>query len=241
MIDLHCHLIPGIDDGPETLQQALELANIAVADGITHAVVTPHIHPGRWENNHKIIKAKVDSFKRVLAHKDIPLKIGFAGEVRLSEQIITQVDNHKIPFYGEYNGHQVMLLEFPHGHIIPGSEKLVGWLLAKGITPMIAHPERNKEIMKNPKRLNVFVGAGCLVQVTAGSITGGFGESAQGVALELLDQGHVSVIATDAHNAKARPPILSEAYKTVELVYGKAGAEQLFVDTPKQISANQFE
>ncbi|MEH6552238.1 MAG: CpsB/CapC family capsule biosynthesis tyrosine phosphatase [Pseudomonadales bacterium] len=241
MIDLHCHLLPGIDDGPDTLAEALELAQLAVDDGITHAVVTPHIHPGRWNNTSRSIASKLANFKKVLAHKCVPLQLGFAGEVRLTDQLIAQVDNHKIPCYGEYHGHQVMLLEFPHSHIIPGSEKLVAWLLAKGITPMIAHPERNKEIMKNPDRLNIFVKAGCLLQVTAGSVTGRFGGPARGVAMSLLEQDKVAVIASDAHNVKSRPPILSEAYVAIAKRFGEERAERLLIHTPAEIARSQFQ
>jgi len=205
MIDLHCHLLPGIDDGPDTLEQALELARIAVANGITHAVVTPHIHPGRYENDAASIQQHLADYRAALVAEGIPLKLGFAGEVRLGAAVLMMVQQGQIPFYGEYEGKQVFLLELPHSHVPPGSDKLVKWLLDQNILPMIAHPERNKEIMRRLDKITPFVEMGCLFQLTASSVAGLFGEPALDTARALLEKGCVTILASDAHNAQHRP------------------------------------
>lgn len=240
MIDLHCHLLPGIDDGPATPAEALALCRIAVADGITHAIVTPHIHPGRWPNTKNSIARDCARLQRALRKRDIPLQVGFAAEVRLTDQIMTQVEANEIPFYGEVGGYQVMLLEFPHGHIIPGSDKLVQWLLARKIRPLIAHPERNKQVMKDPAQLTPFIEAGCWLQLTAGAVIGGFGERAREVARLLLEDDVVQVIASDGHNANARPPRLRKAFDSISHDYGEARARRLMQETPSGITAVQF-
>ena len=237
MIDLHCHLLPGIDDGPDTLAQALELCRIAVAQGTTHAIVTPHIHPGRWENTRASIQQKTQSLKAVLAEQNIPLQLGFAGEVRLSDQIMQQVADNEIPFYGEVDGYQIMLLEFPHGHIIPGTDKLVEWLLKRNIRPLIAHPERNKQLMKDISQIQPFVDAGCWLQLTAGSLTGGFGDNVRGVAWQLLHDDLIKVVASDGHNAKARPPGMKQAFARIGQEYGEERALKLMLDAPARIIA----
>jgi len=241
MIDLHCHLLPGIDDGPDTLTESLQLCRMAVAEGTTHAIVTPHIHPGRWENTRVSIRQKYKLLKATLADQNIPLQLGFAGEVRLSEQIMQQVADNEIPFYGEVDGYRIMLLEFPHGHIIPGSIKLVEWLIKHKIRPLIAHPERNKQVMKDIIQIQPFVDAGCWLQLTAGSFTGGFGDKALGVAWQLLHDDLVKVVASDGHNAKARPPGMRQAFARISQEYGEAKALQLMLDTPTSIiSANPW-
>ena len=176
MIDLHCHLLPGIDDGPETLEEALEMARIAVANGITAAHVTPHLHPGRWENDRAKIEAAVAAYRAALAAAGIALEIGFAAEVRLDYDILPLIEADRVPFLGTLEGYRVMLLEFPHSHVPVGADKFVAWLLARNIRPMIAHPERNKDLMRDPARLQPFVEQGCLLQVTADAVAGGFGE-----------------------------------------------------------------
>ena len=240
MIDLHCHLLHGIDDGPATREESLELCRIAVADGITHAIVTPHIHPGRWENTRKSIYQDCNYLQRLLHRHNIALQLGFAGEVRLTDRIMDQVARDEIPFYGEVAGYRIMLLEFPHGHLIPGSEKLVRWLLSHGIRPLIAHPERNKQIMNDVSQLQPFIDAGCWLQVTAGSVTGHFGEKSQIIAHQLLRDDTVTVLASDGHNAKARPPVLSQAFASIVQLYGSERAQRLMLDTPAAIVQNQW-
>jgi protein-tyrosine phosphatase len=228
MIDIHCHFLPGIDDGPATMDEAVELAALAVGDGITCSIVTPHIHPGRWENEAASIRVHVDNFRHQLVEKGIKLDIRFAAEVRLTDFIFRQLELLQLPFLGTVDGYSLLLLEFPHGHIIPGSDQLAKWLMKHHIRPVIAHPERNKTVMRDPAVLQPFLNAGCLLQITAGSLTGKFGEAASQVALRLLEQGKISFVATDAHNVKHRPPVMSEAYALVSSLNGKEVAERLF-------------
>jgi protein-tyrosine phosphatase len=235
MIDLHCHLLPGIDDGPDTLEESLELCRIAVADGITLAIVTPHIHPGRWENTRTSIAAACNDLQRTLEQHDIPLRLGFAGEVRLTDRIMQQVADDDIPFYGSVDGYKIMLLEFPHSHLIPGGETLARWLLEQGIRPLIAHPERNKQIMKDAAQLRPFIDAGCWLQVTAGSVTGHFGERSRTIAHQLLQSDMVTVLASDGHNGKVRPPVLRQTFDYIASHYGEQKAQRLMLDTPAAI------
>ena len=240
MIDLHCHLLPGIDDGPATPGETLRLCRMAVADGITHAIVTPHIHPGRWSNTKQSIARDCARLQRALARRNIPLRVGFAAEVRLTDQVMRQVEENEIPFYGEVDGYRVMLLEFPHNQIIPGSDKLAQWLLARKIRPLIAHPERNKQLMKEPALLQPFIDIGCWLQLTAGSVLGNFGERAESLAKLLLDEDKVKVLASDGHNIGVRKPVLSEAFSYISEHYGEACARRLMLDNPERISADQF-
>lgn len=228
MIDIHCHFLPGIDDGPATMEEAVALAAAAVEDGITCSFVTPHIHPGRWENDAESIRTHVAAFRERLHAAGVPLDVRFAAEVRLTDFIFRQLELLQLPFLGTLDGYSLMLLEFPHGHIIPGSDQLVNWLMKQRIRSVIAHPERNKAVMRDPGLLQPFLKAGCLLQVTAGSLTGKFGEPAQKVALQLLEQDKISFVATDAHNIKHRPPVLSEAFMLVSGLKGRVVAEQLF-------------
>ena len=233
MIDLHCHLLPGIDDGAKTLEDAVAMCRMAVDDGITVAVATPHIHPGRWPNTKDVIKRARDELQEELIKQSIPLRLGFAGEVRLTDHLMEQVMRDEIPFYGEVEGYRLMLLEFPHSHIVPGSDKIVRWLLERGIRPMIAHPERNKQVMKDPSAIDPFVEAGCWLQGTAGALVGRFGERAQEVCEQLLTQGKLTTIASDAHNTGPRPPRIKMALNRAEELIGAEGARKLVLQLSK--------
>lgn len=241
MIDIHCHLLPGIDDGPETMAEAIELARIACVNGITHAVVTPHIHPGRYNNDRLSIDAIFTAFTQALQDNHINLALGFAGEVRLSPEVIPLVEKNLIPFLGTYHQQKVMLLELPHSHIPPGSDKLVQWLLKQNILPMIAHPERNKDIMRSLDKVLPFVEMGCLFQLTANSVAGLFGEQAELRSKELLAMGCVTVIASDAHNCQHRPPRLDHAIAPAAAIIGFDQAMALVIDNPMNIVRSQFE
>ena len=236
VIDLHCHLLPGIDDGPETLAEALEMARIAVANGIEAAHVTPHLHPGRWDNDRPKIAAAVESYRAALAQAGISLEIGFAAEVRLDYEILPLIEAGRVPFLGTLEGFQVMLLEFPHSHVPVGADKFVAWLLARKIRPLIAHPERNKDLMREPDKLEPFVREGCLLQLTADSVTGGFGELCAQRAREFLERGWVSVIASDAHDTTDRPPRMAPGRNAAAKIVGEEEAQRLVYGTPSRIA-----
>lgn len=240
MIDLHCHLLPGIDDGPDTLEEALELCRIAAADGIRRAVVTPHIHPGRWDNVRHDIRLRCEALATVLREESVDLQLGYASEVRLSDALMQQVRGDEIAFYGALDGYQILLLEFPHGHLVPGSDKLARWLLERGIRPLIAHPERNRQLMREPELLLPFLEMGCWLQLTGGSLLGDFGDRAAALAWQLIDDGAVTVVASDGHNSRVRRPVLSRAFDALAARKGAAMAARLLCDNPASISADQW-
>lgn len=239
MIDLHCHFLPGVDDGAETLDQALALARAAVADGIVHSVMTPHIHPGVFENRQSELRAHLAAFQGNLARAQVPLKISLGGEVRIGPELIELLAEDQIPFLGALDGDKVMLLELPHGSIPVGSDRLVKWLRSRNIRPLIAHPERNKGVMGNIDKIRPFLDAGCLLQVTAGSLSGRFGASAQTIAREMLDRDWIFAIATDAHNLEHRPPMMSEGRDVVAELVGKRAAEILTLLNPARLVGAQ--
>jgi protein-tyrosine phosphatase len=237
MIDLHCHLLPAIDDGAQTMDEALELARIAVADGITHSVMTPHVHPGRYENRLSNIEAACETFREALREAAIPLKISAGGEVRISAEIIDMLEQGSLPLMHSEEGEKTLLLEFPHDRIIPGTENLIVFLLEQGITPMVAHPERNKDVMRNPKAINPFVEAGCLLQLTAASVAGDFGRPPKKCAEQLLKVHAESILlATDAHNSQYRPPKLEPGRKAAEKLVGESTSWEMVTTRPAKIT-----
>jgi protein-tyrosine phosphatase len=235
MIDLHCHFLPGIDDGPETMDEALALARAAVADGITHSVLTSHVHPERYPNQRSNLEVAVAEFEGQLSRAAIPLQVRIGGEARLCAELLDLVADDQVPFLGAVNGWRILLLEFPHQMIPVGSMRFVSALLKMRIRPLIAHPERNKGVMEKPERIREFVQAGCWLQFTAGSLAGRFGQRAQEVAFRLIDEEWTSVVATDAHDLLNRPPKLSEGRDVLEKRYGTSVANAMAIDRPRQI------
>jgi len=241
MIDIHCHILPGIDDGAKDMVEALALINLAVADGVTRIVVTPHLHFGRFNNYLSVIESSFSALQKVVEQENIKVELAYAAEVRLDSEILSLLSSQQLPLYGRYNNQQFMLLEFPHSHIPAGSDVLVNHLLKNNITPVIAHPERNRDLLKSPDRIKTFVRLGCWFQVTASSITGHFGEGCQELALSYIEQGFIHIVASDAHNLKRRPPILSEARSKITALFGEEKAQELFYDNAYNITASMFE
>lgn len=239
-IDIHSHLLPGLDDGAANLSTALNMARIALKQGVSYCVCTPHIEPGRFDNDKESINASLVLFKKALQEQGIALNVAAAAEVHFGLEILSGVRNDAIPFLGEWEGKQVMLLEFPHGHVPYGSEDLTKWLLASNVVPIIAHPERNRGFIKQPSRLDVFLQQGCLTQVTAASFFGRFGNSAQALAEELALQKKITVIASDAHNIETRPPLFSEAVDRIEELGGPGMAELWMITNPWRMAGVLF-
>ncbi|GAB3371937.1 exopolysaccharide biosynthesis protein [Azotobacter armeniacus] len=222
------------------METALQLARLAVQDGITHLVCTPHIHPGRYDNTLAGIEMVRGEFSAALKQAGIFLQVAAAAEVRFGLELMDGFARGTLSFLGEWQGNKVLLLEFPPGELPFGAEHLTQWLLDRKVMPMIAHPERNKGLMRNPAKLKPLLQQGCLLQVTAASVAGRFGMVAQKFAHALLEQGLVSVLASDAHNLQHRPPLLSEGLEHASRLIGDVKAERLVKYTPWQIAQSHF-
>ena len=188
MIDVHCHILPGIDDGASDLTESLALLQLAVADGITQMVATPHINPGYFDNTKTSISQSLTQLRTALTQQNIAIQIAAAAEIRVTADLMPAFEQGQLPILGHWQGQQVLLLEFPHSHIPPGADRLVKWLLGKNVLPMLAHPERNRDIQLDLKKLLPFQRMGCLLQLTASSVLGDMGESSKETALLLLQQ-----------------------------------------------------
>lgn len=235
MIDIHSHILPTLDDGAQNMSDSVALLKNAYEQGVTRVIATPHIHIGVFNNPKKTIEISFNSLVNERNKLKLDLEIGYAAEVRISPDIIPLIESNQIPFLGKYNGNNVLLLELPHSHIPIGYEKFIHWLLRKNITPMIAHPERNRDVWKDASLLDFFVQNNCLMQVTAASILGDFKSYSQVLAWSLLELPN-TVVASDMHNLSNRPCKMDQAKK---IVFGKLGVErtkQLFEKLPKLIT-----
>jgi protein-tyrosine phosphatase len=241
MIDLHCHLLPGIDDGSKSLEQSLDMLRHAVDAGIKKIVCTPHITPGRYDNSYDSIETVFETLKAEAIDNSISIEIGFAAEIRFDPVIVDMVNNDTLPVLGEYEGERLILLEFPHSHIPPGSEELIQWLADKGIRVLIAHPERNRSVLYDIEKLRSLHKLGCLFQITGGSLTNVFSDGSRDCAIELLKRDWVSVIASDAHNLHARPPELELARQEAEKIVGEEESIEMVLGRPDKISKMHFE
>jgi len=234
LIDLHSHILPGIDDGARSLDIALQMAQQAVDCGITHMVCTPHIHKGYFDNSYSSIKAAYNDFANEVTSSDIPLTLSFAAEVRVNELIPAWHKQNQLPFLGKYNDKHVLLLEMPHSHIPQGLDILIKWLLKNNVQPLIAHPERNRELLAEPDKFNWLQKLGGLFQMTAGSLTGRFGENIEAFAKDLMIKKAFHVVASDTHDLTRRPNDMKAAFEVVDQ-FNSEYSQETFLTTPNAI------
>lgn len=209
MLDFHSHILPGLDDGAPDLDTALEMAKIAVAEGITEMVATPHYIEGSMENNRELILGHVEKFQKVLKHEEIPLRILPGCEVYLSpttpdllRQGVLMTINDRFKY---------ILVELPMQSIPNYLDDIIFDIKLQGVTPIIAHPERNLELGARPEKVLVLVEKGCLLQLNAGSFTGLYGSKVIKTAELLAENGLVHLLGTDAHSTGGRAPRITEA------------------------------
>ncbi|WP_057832329.1 tyrosine-protein phosphatase [Colwellia sp. TT2012] len=238
MIDIHSHILPGIDDGARTLAEALDMLRMAIDQGVTTQVLTPHIHMGRFDNTKQGIEQKFSQFQQQVDEANISIKLLLAAELRIGPEIMALVNNKQVPWLGEYQGQKTFLLEFPRNDIPFGSDNMVRWLLSKNCLPVIVHPERNRTFLTHPEKLTVFTDLGCPIQITASSLTGKFGADVQQWSEQLLIDGKVSAIASDCHNLKGRTPDLQAGYEHAKAIVGEQQASTLVNLTPNMLLHN---
>jgi protein-tyrosine phosphatase len=236
MIDLHCHMLPGIDDGAPDLQVAIAMARCAVADGITHVACTPHIYPGLYENNRDGILAAIASLREVLQKEGIDITLLEGADTHLTPDLIEGIRSRRIP---TLNDTRYLLFEPPHHVAPPRLEDMVFNLLVAGIVPVLTHPERLSWIDTNYPVFARLVHGGTLMQITSGSLTGRFGRRPQYWAQRMLDEGLVHLLATDAHHIDRRPPLLAEGRDAAARRVGELEADNLVTARPQGILDNR--
>jgi protein-tyrosine phosphatase len=212
VIDLHSHILPGVDDGPPTVEGSLELARAAVAAGTRTILATPHINDDRSIDAARVA-AKLELLRPALAAAEIPLEVLPGGEIAMWR--LGDLDDAALRTLA-LGGGPYLLVESPFSPAIGAFEPLVLDLLGRGHRVLIAHPERCPAFHRDPERLQRLVDAGVLVQITAGSMTGGFGSTVRRLTATMLRTGVVHVVASDAHDAVKRPPGLNDGFTSLE-------------------------
>lgn len=218
MIDLHCHILPGVDDGAKSMADSLDMARKAVNEGITHILATPHHKNRNWNNEKMDVVRLVNSLQEEINNHGIDLTIFPGQEIRIYGEILEDIKQDKILFVDEFQ--QYLLIEFPTESIPNYTERLFYELESNGITPIIVHPERNREILEHPNRLETLVDKGALTQLTASSYVGGFGKKIQRLSYQLIESNLVHIIASDAHNIGSRSFHMNSAYTKLEQEFG---------------------
>jgi protein-tyrosine phosphatase len=229
MIDIHHHLLWGLDDGASSIELSLDMAKMAADDGITHVVCSPHAN-GQYEYPPDVVAAKIAELQDLLNSQQIPLTLGRGCDFHLSYENIQAAQED--PARYSINSLGYLLVEIPDYGLPRGLAEVFYQMQIVGLTPILTHPERNKTLQTEQALLKEWLRAGVLVQVTAGSVVGRMGKKAERMAHELLENRWVHFLATDAHNITTRPPKMQEAFDIVAKKYGPDYAHLLCNSNP---------
>ena len=229
VIDIHHHLLWKLDDGSDSLETSLAMAQMASDQGITHIVATSHAST-HWIFQPNAVAAKAAELRTLLAAEGIQLTIGTGCDFHISYDNLT--DLRMNPRKYSINGGGYLLIELPDYALPINLPETLYEMQLLGLTPILTHPERNPTLQADPNRMIEWLRGGMLIQVTSASLLGKFGRVAEKLSHRLLADDWVHFIATDAHNVTSRPPYLRESYETVARKYGKATATRLFVENP---------
>ncbi len=226
MVDIHCHILPGLDDGAESLEIAQAMGEMAIADGITHVIGTPHASPN-YRFSPRLNRQRLDELQAIFAGR---LVVGTGCDFHLSFENLQDIRYDPSRF--TLNQKNYLLVEFADYSIPASLDQSLHELHLAGLYPIVTHPERNPLIRAQPDRLYKWLRQGCYAQITALSLSGKFGKSAQEAAERWLAEGAVHFIASDAHNVTSRPLRLKETFDRVAAAHGDDVARALLIDNP---------
>jgi protein-tyrosine phosphatase len=227
MVDLHCHILSGFDDGAKSVEESLAMAEMAIADGITHVVATPHCS-NEYRFDFPAVQRACRELQSAVGDR---LKLATGCDFHLSPENLAALRKNAAPFC--IHQKDCLLVEFNEFAIPAAMDDMLYQMQLAGLRPIVTHPERNAIIRARPERLERWIRNGAFGQVTSGSLTGTFGPGARQTALGWIARGLVHVVASDAHNLTGRPHKLRAAYEVVRSEFGPEKAEALFVGNPR--------
>ncbi|WKA54006.1 tyrosine-protein phosphatase [Planococcus shixiaomingii] len=213
MIDIHSHILAGLDDGAETIEQTQKMLETAVKEQITGIIATPHAYHPNFKTDLVALNKQLDSTNKYITEQGMPIKVYSGQECRLSEKLPDLLDSGEALTLA---GSQYVLLELPSSGVPAYTIQIIQQLITRNYVPIIAHPERNQGIIEKPDRLRKLLLHGALAQVTAGSVAGNFGKAIQRTAIDLIDANLIHVYGSDIHNLTTRPFLFNEGLDYLE-------------------------
>lgn len=213
MLDMHSHILFGVDDGPETVDETMTMLEKAAEDGVTHIIATSHAFHPQFHVGEATIQSQLREIQQEIQSRNIPISIYPGQEVRLHEGILESIENNEVLTLANS---KYLLLELPSQTVPAYTVNIIQSLLAKRIIPIIAHPERNKAIAEKPERLERLIRHGALAQITAGSVAGYFGKKIQKLSVQLIESNLIHTFGSDMHNATTRPMFFKEGLQYLE-------------------------
>lgn len=235
MVDMHNHILYAVDDGASNFDESISIAKELVKEGVTKVIATPHAHHRLYNTDILIVKENLETLNQSLKNRYINLEVSLGQEVRIHEELLSNLSNNKVL---TLNNSNYLLLELPSSNVPLYTPTIISELLTLNIIPIIAHPERNKVFTQQPEVLENLIRVGALAQVTSGSITGHFGKQIQKSALKLIDSNLIHLIGSDTHNLKNRPPLFKKSLEYLNK-HNRADYADFFISNNEYVFHNK--
>ena len=236
MIDIHCHILPNVDDGSESLEESITMAKIAESEGITKIVNTSHCHFDFKYKKGNELKLELEKFNQALKEENINIEVLLGNELYYTSDLIERFD--ELDFFS-MNNSKYILMEFSPINFPKNIEDVIYEIKIRGYIPIIAHAERYKQVQEDVNIVLDCIKEGALIQVNSSSILGKNGEKAEDTSKKLLDNNMVHFVATDAHSSNRRRPLIKDSYNYILKNYGKEVSEKLFIENPTAVIENR--
>jgi len=236
LVDIHCHLLPQLDDGAADWDETLQMARIAASEGIRAIVATPHQLGNHADLDAELIRQRLSQLHQQLRDARITLTVVAGADVRIEPELLAKLKADKVLTLADRRRH--VLLELPHELYVP-LDKVLADLRRAGMQGVLSHPERNCGILRRPELLSHLLEAGCLFQVTAGSLLGDFGPRVRELAEHIATQQIAHFLATDAHGSRCRRPVMREAFRRLAELAGEQAAIRACCENPTHVLAGQ--
>lgn len=236
MIDIHCHILPNVDDGSESLEESIEMAKIAESEGITKIVNTSHCHFDFKYKKGNELKLELEKFNQALKEENINIEVLLGNELYYTSDLIERFN--ELDFFS-MNNSKYILMEFSPINFPKNIEDVIYEIKIRGYIPIIAHAERYKQVQEDVNIVLDCIKEGALIQVNASSILGKNGEKVEDTSKKLLDNNMVHFVATDAHSSNRRRPLIKDSYNYILKNYGKEVSEKLFIENPTAVIENR--
>ena len=236
MIDIHCHILPNVDDGSESLEESITMAKIAESEGITKIVNTSHCHFDFKYKKGNELKLELEKFNQALKEENINIEVLLGNELYYTSDLIERFN--ELDFFS-MNNSKYILMEFSPINFPKNIEDVIYEIKIRGYIPIIAHAERYKQVQEDVNIVLDCIKEGALIQVNASSILGKNGEKAEDTSKKLLDNNMVHFVATDAHSSNRRRPLIKDSYNYILRNYGKEVSEKLFIENPTAVIENR--
>lgn len=236
LVDIHCHALPGVDDGADSIDVGLDMLRRAIDEGVDDVILTPHFRADDGADRAQVLQQRFTEFAEIVGAQGLDVRLHLGAELGFRFGLAELAESSVV---ARLAGGPYVLVDLPPGPLSPGLEQAFFEIRTAGYRPVLAHPERHRTLATDPERIEQLRAQDLLLQIDAGSLRGRFGRRAQAAAIRLTESGQADFVGSDGHDLDRRPLSLRSAYEQVEQLAGPEAAQRMFAHNPRRVLAGE--